>query len=100
MQVYSFLEKSTRGMQYVAMLKTYKSKKDGHAVLTAILLQFAGTDKWDAELKRCKTLLMTRIWKGESNFPLDRFVNQHRSAFTMIQQCAAHILYQVPNELT
>ena len=39
-------------------------------------------------------------WKGQSNFPLQGFIAQHRNAFISMQQCAEHIAYQLPNEHT
>ena len=42
----------------------------------------------------------TRLWKGQSNFPLEGFIAQHRNAFVSMKQCAEHIAYQLPSELT
>ena len=54
--------------------------------------QCAGKDKWEAELKHQDDLLHTRIWKGQSKFPLEGFIAQHRNAFVSMQQCAEHVL--------
>jgi hypothetical protein len=64
----------------------------------ALVSQFAGTDKWEAEIKRQEQLLHTRVWKGQSNFSLENFVSQHRNAFVSMQACAQHVQYQRPNE--
>ena len=62
--------------------------------------QYAGCDKWEVEIKCQDDLLHTCQWKGESNFPLEGFIAQHRNAFVSIQQCAEHVEYQLPNEHT
>ena len=40
----------------------------------------------------------TRVWKGQSNFTLERFIAQHRNAFVSLQAAAEHVKYQLPNE--
>ena len=62
--------------------------------------QYAGRDKWEAELKRQDNLLHTRVWKGQSNFSLEKFISQHRNAFVSMGQCAEHVVFQLPNEYT
>jgi hypothetical protein len=64
----------------------------------ALVSQFAGTDEWEAEIKRPEQLLHTRVWKGQSNFSLENFVSQHRNALVSMQECAQHVQYQLPNE--
>jgi hypothetical protein len=64
----------------------------------AIVNQYAGNDKWEAEIKRQEQLLHTRVWKGQSNFSLEHFVSQHRNAFVSMQASAEHVQYQLPNE--
>ena len=39
----------------------------------------------------------TRVWKGQINFTLERFVAQHRHAFVSMQAAAEHDVYQLPN---
>lgn len=97
-KVYYFIEEATRSTQYAASIKPYQRTKDGRGAYLAILGQFAGTDKWEAEIKRQEQLIHTRIWKGQSNFTLEAFVAQHRNAFVSMQQCADHVQYQLPNE--
>ena len=63
----------------------------------AITGQYAGKDKWAAEIKQQEQLLHTRVWKGQSNFSLEKFIAQHRNAFVSMQACAEHIPYQLPN---
>ena len=43
-------------------------------------------------------LLNTRKWKGQSNFPLERFIQQHRNAYVSMHACTQHVNYQLPNE--
>ena len=98
--VYFALETALRGTQYAASLKPYQKKKDGRGAYRAVMMQYCGEDKWDEELKRSETLLHTRVWKGNSNFNLEKFVSQHRNAYISMQQCAEHIPYQLPNDRT
>lgn len=99
-EVYYAVEEATRGTQYAASLKPFQRSKDGRSALLAIKGQYAGEDKWEAERKRQEDVMHNRVWKGQSNFTLERFVAQHRNAFVMLQQCAEHISYQLPNERT
>ena len=98
--VYYHLEEATRGTVYAASIKPFQRGKDGRGAWLALTNQYAGKDKWEAELKRQDDLLHTRIWKGQSNFPLEGFIGQHRNAFVSMQQCAAHVEYQLPNSHT
>ena len=66
----------------------------------ALMTQYAGCDKWEAEIKHQDNLLHTHQWKGQSNFPLEGFIAQHQNAFVSMQQCAVHVEYQLPNEHT
>ena len=96
--VYYYLEEATRGTSYSASIKPFQRRKDGRGAWTALKSQYAGNDKWEAEIKRQDELLHTHKWKGQSNFSLDRFIAQHRNAFVLMQQCAEHVDYQLPNE--
>jgi hypothetical protein len=94
------LEESTRGTSYSASLKPYQRRKDGRAAWFAIVQQYAGVDKWQAELKHQDDLLHTRKWKGQSAFSLEKFISQHRNAYISMSQCAEHLPFQLPNEQT
>ena len=96
--VYYKLEEATRGTQYAAAIKPFQRRKDGKGGHNAIISQFAGRDKWEAELKSKEQLLHTWQWKGQSHYKLESFVTQHRNAFVSMQQCAEHVTYQLPNE--
>ena len=99
-EVYYYLEEAMRSTQYDASIKPYQHGKDGRGVWAALTNQYAGKDKWEAEIKKQDDLLHTRIWKGQSTFPLEGFIGQHRNAFISMQQCAEHVEYQLPNEHT
>ena len=60
--------------------------------------QYAGCDKWEAEIKKQENLLHMRKWKGQSNFSLEAFISQHCNAFVSMQACAEYVQYQLPNE--
>ena len=96
--VYYHLEKATRGTSYAASIKPFTRAKDGRGAWKALTSQYAGKDKWEAEIKRQEQLLHTRIWKGQSNFSLENFISQHRNAYVSMQASAEHVQYQLPNE--
>ena len=85
--VYYHLEKATRGTSYAASIKPFTRAKDGRGAWKALTSQYAGKDKWEAEIKHQEQLLHTRIWKGQSNFSLENFISQHRNACLHASQC-------------
>ena len=97
-EVYYHLEEATRGTSYAASIKPFQKGKDGRGAWKALTSQYAGKDKWEAEIKCQEQLLHTRIWKGQSNFSLENFISQHRNAYVSMQASAEHVQYQLPNE--
>ena len=100
MAVYYALEEATRSTSYAASIKPFQRTKNGQGALLALTNQYTGNDKWEAEIHKQDDLLHTRVWKGQSDFPLEGFIAQHCNAFVSMQQCAEHITYQLSNELT
>jgi hypothetical protein len=96
--VYYKLEEATRATAYAASIKPYQRTKNGRDAWLALSNQYAGNDKWEAEIKRYEQLLHTREWKGQTNFTLERFIQQHRNAYVSMQAAAEHVTYQLPNE--
>jgi hypothetical protein len=96
--VYHYLEEATRSTLYAASIKPFQRRKDGRGAWLALLGQYAGNDKWEAEIKIQETVLHTRIWKGQSNSSLEAFTTQHRNAYVSMEACAEHVQYQLPNE--
>ena len=98
--VYYDIETAVRGTQYAASIKPFQRTKDGRGAFQSLCGQHAGDDKWQAELKKADDLLHNRVWKGQGNFPLERFVAQHRNAYITMQECAEHVPFQLPNAHT
>ena len=96
--LYFLLEEAMRGTSYAASIRPFQRNRDGEAAWKALTSQYAGKDKWEAEIKKQEQLLHTRIWKGQSNFSLEHFISQHRNAFVSMSACAEHVQYQLPNE--
>ena len=96
--VYYKLEEATRATSYAASIKPYQRTKDGRGAWLALSNQYAGKDKWEAEINRHEQLLHTRQWKGQSNFTLEAFIAQHRNAYVSMQAASEHVTYQLPNE--
>ena len=98
--VYYLLEEATRGTSYAPTIKPYQRSKHGRDAWRSLVMQYAGEDKWQSELKYQDDLLHNRQWKGQSNFSLEKFIAQHRNAFVSMRQCAEHVTFQLPNERT
>ena len=95
---YHYIEEATRSTSYTGSIRPFKHTEDGRSAWYAIVSQFAGKDKWQAEIKRNEQLLHTRVWKGQSNFTLESFIAPHRNAFISMQACAQHVDYRLPNQ--
>jgi hypothetical protein len=98
--VYYKLDEATHTTAYAASIKPFQRTKNGRGAFQALTNQYAGQDKWEAELKKQDDLLHTREWKGQSNYTLERFVQQHRTAYVSMQSCAEYVEYQLPTEHT
>ena len=98
--VYYDIEIAVRSTQYAASIKPFQRAKNGRGAFHSLCNQYAGEDKWQLELRKNDDLLHNRVWKGQGNFPLERFVAQHRNAYVTMQECAEHVEFQLPNERT
>ena len=99
-KLYSFLEEATRGTQYASSIRPYSRAKNGREAYLALKRQYAGKDKWQAEIKKQENFIHTRVWKGNSNFTLESFITQHRAAHVSLERCAQSVPHQIPNERT
>jgi hypothetical protein len=99
-KVYGYLEEATRNTMYCGTLKPHQRRRDGRGAWLALISQFAGRDKWEAELKCQQELMINRVWKGNNNWLLEKFVQMHRNAYLQMQRCAEHVPFQLPNERT
>ena len=45
-------------------------------------------------------MLHTQVWKGQSNFYLENFIQKHRNAFVSMHYCAEYVQYQLTTEHT
>ncbi len=98
--VYYLLEEATRETTYAPSIRPFQRAKDGRGAWYSLINQYAGDDKWQAELTRQDELLHNREWKGQSNFSLEKFIAQHRNAYVSMRQCVEHVTFQLPNERT
>jgi hypothetical protein len=96
--IYYKLEEATRGTPYADSIKPFQRAKDGRAAYNALVGQYAGTDKWEAEIKKSTNILQQLKWKGNQNVALEKFVAKHRYAYVSLQVCAEHVQYQLPNQ--
>ena len=58
---YYHLEEATRGTSYAASIKLFQIGEDGKGAWKALTSQYAGKDKWEAEIKCQEQLLHTRV---------------------------------------
>ena len=96
--VYYHLEEATRETFYTVSIKPFQRGKDGRGAWKALTSQYAGKDKWEAEIKCQEQLLHTRIRKGQSNCSLENFISQHRNVYVSMQASTEYVQYQLPNE--
>ena len=99
-KLYSFLEEATRSTQYASSIRPFSRAKNGREAYLALKRQYAGRDKWQAEIKKQENFIHTRVWKGTSNFTLESFITQHRAAHVSLERCAQSVPHQIPNERT
>ena len=84
---YYKLEEATRSTTYTLSIKPLQCPKDGWAAWLALTRQYARQDKWEQELKTKDDMLHTRVWKGQINFSLEKFIQKHRNTFVSMQSC-------------
>jgi len=72
--IYYTLKVAAQGTSYVDIIKPYQRRKNSRAKFLALLGQYAGAEKWEHKIKKQSDLLHMRTWKGQSKFPLERFV--------------------------
>jgi hypothetical protein len=95
--VYYKLEEATRATNYAASIKPFQRAKNGRAAFKAIINQFAGVDKWNAEIQKQESIMHTRKWKGQSNYPLEKHCATHRNAYVQMEAASQHVNFQLPN---
>ncbi len=98
--LYHYLEEATRATSYAASIKPFQRGKNGRGAWLALVGQYAGQDKWEAEIRKQEQLLHTRQWKGQSNYSLEAFISSHRNAYVSMEACSQHVTYQLPNQHT
>jgi hypothetical protein len=69
--VYYLLEEATRSTTYAPTIKPFQRVNNGRGAWNSLITQYAGDDKWQAELTKQGKLLHNRQWKGQSNFSLE-----------------------------
>eukprot|EP00957_Ditylum_brightwellii_P079833 6070879-Ditylum_brightwellii.AAC.1 len=42
--------------------------------------------------------LHEKLWNGQTTYPLEIFIGQHRGAFIAMKKAAEHVPLQLPNE--
>ena len=99
-QVYFALEQGLRGTSYLSSIKPFQRTRNGREAYFSVQRQYAGEDKWNAEIRKQEEVTHNRVWKGQGQYTLERYVAQHRNAYVMLHECALHVDYQLPNQRT
>ena len=68
--VYYHLEKATRGTSYAASIKPFTRAKDGRGAWKALTSQYAGKDKWEAEINAKNNFYTPGFGRGRAIFHL------------------------------
>ena len=89
--VFFYLEEATRGTVPGASLKGYIRRKNGRGAFIAIVEQHAGEDKIKTQLKEKQHFLLNQRYTGQNNQLLEKFINQHRTAYTRLEECAKRV---------
>eukprot|EP00957_Ditylum_brightwellii_P083111 6318294-Ditylum_brightwellii.AAC.1 len=71
--------------------------KNGRGALASTIQQFARADKWQAVLSMRDKFLHERVWNGQTLYPFERFIGQHRDDFMVMKKAAEHVPFQLPN---
>ena len=66
--VYYALEEATRSTSYAASIKPFQRRKNGRGALQALTNQYAGNDKWEAEIRKQDDMSV----EGPIKFPIGR----------------------------
>ena len=90
-QVYNYLEEATRSTANAPSTNPFQRRKYGRGAWNSMIAQYAGEDKWGAELKIQDDLVHSRKLKGQSNYSPERFVAQHCNAFVSMNQYGEHV---------
>ena len=94
---YLKLEEATRGTSFTESIKPFARAKNGRAAFLALTMQYAGKDKWEAQIKAVNLILFTRKWKGSQGFPLEKFAVLHRNTYVSLVACDEHVKSQLLN---
>ena len=98
-KVHEMLENATRGTPYAPTIKPSSRAKDGRAAYLAIVSSHAGKDKFEQLHKEKLKFLADTKWNGRQ-YALEKFTSQHRSAYTILEECHDHVDFQLPTTHT
>ena len=97
--IFALLERTFRvNPSLYSVLKPHARTKDGRAAWLAVKAQYLGEDKLRAEIREIEESLNNRVWKGHSNWLLERFCDLHRFCFSRLKSIAESTSVQVPDE--
>ena len=97
-KVFDDLELATRGTKYAASIAPFKRTKNGRESFLTLKAQHAGPAMWDAQQRTDFDFLLNRKFTDGGTVTLERFIAQHRNAFTSLQRCSENVSVQVPEE--
>ena len=79
----------------------FARRRDGRETFNALVKQNLGSSKWEEEIEKAETAVMSCQWNERSSrIPLRKHITNHRIAHNMIMRASQHITYTPPDEIT
>ncbi len=95
--VYIKIEEAVRGTSCESTIKPFARVKNGRGAYEALIANHAGDEKYRNISKKRLKYLQSVKWTGRS-YPLENHVNQHRTCYDDLRDCAIHITVSVPTQ--
>ena len=99
--VFALLSDALKNSIHSTTLRPFSMRRDGREAFNALVKQNLGSSKWDEEIKKAETTVMSSQWNGRSSrIPLRKHIINHRIVHNMMMHTSQHIAYTPPDETT
>ena len=100
-RVFALLSEALKNSIHSTTLCSFSKRRDGREAFTALVKQNLGSSKWEEEIEKAETAVMSNQWNGRSSrLPLRKHVTNHRIAHNMMMRDSQHITYTSLDETT
>jgi hypothetical protein len=93
-----YLGEATRSTAYAASIKPFQRRKDGRLAWLALLGQYAGNDKWEAEIKIQEASYTPEFGRVNATSRSNPLSPSTGTPTVSMEACAEHAQYQFPNQ--